>query len=158
MCVFLQKKGLYSRMQDSEEFSSLCGQNKQHATLKPRSDPELPREEEPNAAEEERCKETQPAETEYLSSRCVVFTYFRGDIGDVVDEHFTRALSQPSTFSNDVKTSRLHTGGPWKGRKSQCYTDQELSNKKQYYYASIVYANTYFYIIYRFSFMHNMIK
>lgn len=119
-----QKKGLYSRMQDSEEFSSHSGQNKQPATLKPRSDSELPREEEPNAEEEERCKETQPAETEYLSSRCVVFTYFRGDIGDVVDEHFTRALSQPSTFTNDAKTSRLHSGGAWKDggshSESQC--------------------------------------
>lgn len=42
---------------------------------------------------------TQPAETEYLSSRCVLFTYFQGNIGDVVDEHFSRALSQSSTFS-----------------------------------------------------------
>uniref|UniRef100_A0A672TE80 Vestigial like family member 3 n=1 Tax=Sinocyclocheilus grahami TaxID=75366 RepID=A0A672TE80_SINGR len=66
---------------------------------------------------EERCKETQPAEAEYLSARCVVFTYFRGDIGDVVDEHFSRALSQPSAFSNDAKTRRLHSGGPWKGRR-----------------------------------------
>ncbi|XP_056611358.1 transcription cofactor vestigial-like protein 3 [Triplophysa dalaica] len=119
-----QKKDLYLRMQDSEEFSSHCGQNKQHATLKPRSEPELQREEEQNAEEEERCKETQPAETEYLSSRCVVFTYFRGDIGDVVDEHFSRALSQPSTFTNNAKTSRLHTGGPWKDggshSESQC--------------------------------------
>lgn len=125
-------------MQDSEEFSSHCGQNKQHATLKPRSEPELQREEEQNAEEEERCKETQPAETEYLSSRCVVFTYFRGDIGDVVDEHFSRALSQPSTFNNNAKTSRLHTGGPWKGRRSQCFTDQKVITKL---YNTILYCN-----------------
>uniref|UniRef100_A0A8C1KR79 Vestigial-like family member 3 n=1 Tax=Cyprinus carpio TaxID=7962 RepID=A0A8C1KR79_CYPCA len=86
----------YSRMQDSEEFRSDC-------------------EEEQSAGEEERYKETQPAEAEYLSARCVVFTYFRGDIGDVVDEHFSRALSQPSAFSNDAKTGTLHSGGPWKG-------------------------------------------
>ncbi|XP_048048981.1 transcription cofactor vestigial-like protein 3 isoform X1 [Megalobrama amblycephala] len=110
-----QKKfGAYSRMQDSEEFPSHCGQNKQPGALKPRPEPELPPEEEQNAGEEERCKETQPAEAEYLSARCVVFTYFRGDIGDVVDEHFSRALSQPSAFSNDAKTGRLHSGGPWK--------------------------------------------
>ncbi|XP_039539517.1 transcription cofactor vestigial-like protein 3 isoform X4 [Pimephales promelas] len=109
-----QKKfGAYSRM-DSEEFPSHCGQNKQPGALKPRPEPELPREEEQNAGEEERCKEAQPAEAEYLSARCVVFTYFRGDIGDVVDEHFSRALSQPSSFSNDAKTGRLHSGGPWK--------------------------------------------
>lgn len=107
-------------MQDSEEFPSHCGQNKQPGALKPRPEPELPPEEEQNAGEEERCKETQPAEAEYLSARCVVFTYFRGDIGDVVDEHFSRALSQPSAFSNDAKTGRLHSGGPWKGRR-QCY-------------------------------------
>ncbi|XP_055072054.2 transcription cofactor vestigial-like protein 3 [Misgurnus anguillicaudatus] len=121
-----QKKfGAYSRMQDSQEFSSHCGQNKQHTTAKPRPAPELQRDEEQNAGEEERCKETQqPAEAEYLSSRCVVFTYFRGDIGDVVDEHFSRALSQPSTFTGDVKTSRIHSGGPWKdggsNSESQC--------------------------------------
>ncbi|XP_059417134.1 transcription cofactor vestigial-like protein 3 isoform X4 [Carassius carassius] len=107
-----QKFSVYSRMQDSEEFPSDCGQSKQSGALKPRPEPERPREEEQSAGEEERCKETQPAEAEYLSARCVVFTYFRGDIGDVVDEHFSRALSQPSAFSSD--TGRLHSGGPWK--------------------------------------------
>ncbi|XP_046869778.1 transcription cofactor vestigial-like protein 3 isoform X2 [Hypomesus transpacificus] len=46
---------------------------------------------------------------EYLSSRCVLFTYFHGDIGDVVDEHFSRALSQPSAFSGETKPTRTHT-------------------------------------------------
>ncbi|XP_035267425.1 transcription cofactor vestigial-like protein 2b [Anguilla anguilla] len=32
-------------------------------------------------------------EAEYLNARCVLFTYYRGDIGAVVDEHFSRALS-----------------------------------------------------------------
>ncbi|KAG8448413.1 hypothetical protein GDO86_015489 [Hymenochirus boettgeri] len=32
-----------------------------------------------------------PVKTE-LSSRCVVFTYYQGDINSVVDEHFSRAL------------------------------------------------------------------
>ncbi|XP_017540833.1 transcription cofactor vestigial-like protein 2b [Pygocentrus nattereri] len=36
------------------------------------------------------------AEAEYLSSRCVLFTYFQGDISSVVDEHFSRALSSCS--------------------------------------------------------------
>lgn len=49
----------------------------------------------------------QPAETEYLSSRCVLFTYFQGDIGDVVDEHFSRALSQSSSFSSESKPLRV---------------------------------------------------
>ncbi|XP_052004967.1 transcription cofactor vestigial-like protein 3 [Xyrauchen texanus] len=113
-----QKKfGAYSRMQDSEELH--CSQIKQKGAVKPRSVPEHHIEEEQNLGEEERCKETQPAEAEYLSSRCVVFTYFRGDIGDVVDEHFSRALSQPSAFTNEAKTSKLQSGGPWKDGGSQ---------------------------------------
>ena len=40
-----------------------------------------------------------PPEAEYLSSRCVLFTYFHGDISSVVDEHFSRALSQPSSYA-----------------------------------------------------------
>ncbi|KAF7666778.1 hypothetical protein LDENG_00090870 [Lucifuga dentata] len=50
---------------------------------------------------------SQPAETEYLSSRCVLFTYFQGDISDVVDEHFSRALSQSSTFNSETKPIRV---------------------------------------------------
>ncbi|XP_026151474.1 transcription cofactor vestigial-like protein 3 [Mastacembelus armatus] len=62
----------------------------------------------------------QPAEAEYLSSRCVLFTYFRGDIGDVVDEHFSRALSQSGTFNSETKPIRVTqpsastTAGLWK--------------------------------------------
>lgn len=65
---------------------------------------------------------TQPAEAEYLSSRCVLFTYFQGNIGDVVDEHFSRALSQSSTFSSESKPIRVTqpsasaTTGLWKGK------------------------------------------
>lgn len=39
-----------------------------------------------------------PPGAEYLSSRCVLFTYFQGDISAVVDEHFSRALSQTSAY------------------------------------------------------------
>uniref|UniRef100_A0A3Q3L8A7 Vestigial-like family member 2b n=1 Tax=Labrus bergylta TaxID=56723 RepID=A0A3Q3L8A7_9LABR len=43
---------------------------------------------------EEGPKEKQEApEAEYLNSRCVLFTYYQGDISSVVDEHFSRALS-----------------------------------------------------------------
>ncbi|XP_068428928.1 transcription cofactor vestigial-like protein 3 [Clinocottus analis] len=62
----------------------------------------------------------QPAEAEYLSSRCVLFTYFQGDISDVVDEHFSRALSQSSTFNSETKPIRVTqpsasaTTGHWK--------------------------------------------
>ncbi|XP_034430176.1 transcription cofactor vestigial-like protein 3 [Hippoglossus hippoglossus] len=63
---------------------------------------------------------TQPAEAEYLSSRCVLFTYFQGDIGDMIDEHFSRALSQSSAFNSETKPIRVTqqsasaTAGVWK--------------------------------------------
>lgn len=63
----------------------------------------------------------QPAEAEYLSSRCVLFTYFKGDIGDEVDEHFSRALSQSSTFGSEAKSIRVTqpsaSNNLWKGKK-----------------------------------------
>ncbi|MEQ2204832.1 hypothetical protein XENOCAPTIV_019217 [Xenoophorus captivus] len=71
-------------------------------------------------AESELKDSTQPTEAEYLSSRCVLFTYFQGDIGDVVDEHFSRALSQSSSFSIESKPIRVTqataaaTNNPWK--------------------------------------------
>ncbi|KAI4804651.1 hypothetical protein KUCAC02_026271 [Chaenocephalus aceratus] len=44
--------------------------------------------------QEEGPKEKQePPEAEYLTSRCVLFSYYQGDISSVVDEHFSRALS-----------------------------------------------------------------
>lgn len=50
-----------------------------------------------------------PIKTEW-NPRCVLFTYFQGDISSVVDEHFSRALRNvrspeglsPSTQSPDV--------------------------------------------------------
>ncbi|KAF4026807.1 hypothetical protein G4228_019085 [Cervus hanglu yarkandensis] len=50
-----------------------------------------------------------PIKTEW-NSRCVLFTYFQGDISSVVDEHFSRALGNvkspqgqnPSSPSGDV--------------------------------------------------------
>lgn len=105
-------------MQDFADLPAHCVQSKQ--AEKPRPEAELQRDDDEQHSEEEvRAKDSQPAETEYLSSRCVLFTYFRGDIGDVVDEHFSRALSQPSAFSNDTKSIRLPTGGLWKGKLSQ---------------------------------------
>ncbi|KAK6297388.1 hypothetical protein J4Q44_G00319710 [Coregonus suidteri] len=49
---------------------------------------------------------------EYLNSRCVLFTYFHGDISSVVDEHFSRALSQPTSYvpgSASNKSARVRT-------------------------------------------------
>uniref|UniRef100_UPI0037E82CD9 transcription cofactor vestigial-like protein 3 n=1 Tax=Semicossyphus pulcher TaxID=241346 RepID=UPI0037E82CD9 len=59
-------------------------------------------------------------QAEYLSSRCVLFTYFQGDISDVVDEHFSRALSQASSFNSETKPIRVTqpsasvNAGSWK--------------------------------------------
>ncbi|KAM9851149.1 LOW QUALITY PROTEIN: transcription cofactor vestigial-like protein 3 [Aulostomus maculatus] len=67
----------------------------------------------------------QPTGAEYLSSRCILFTYFQGDIGDVVDEHFSRALSQSSTFNRETKPIRMtqpsvsSSAGSWKDGASQ---------------------------------------
>ncbi|CAG5133245.1 unnamed protein product [Candidula unifasciata] len=46
-------------------------------------------------------KSAQPKATHYLASNCVLFTYFSGDTATVVDEHFSRALSQPSSYTLD---------------------------------------------------------
>ena len=109
LCV--QKKlSAYSKMQESMNISAHCAQGRQVQK------PEIHREEVPGAdGTGLQGKETQPAEAEYLSSRCVVFTYFQGNIGDVVDEHFSRALSRPSAFTGDAKPSKLSTGPLWKG-------------------------------------------
>ncbi|XP_072299420.1 transcription cofactor vestigial-like protein 2a isoform X1 [Eucyclogobius newberryi] len=73
-----QKLALYSKMQEThpESSSRVVGSGGP-----------------PNIKEED--KELPPG-AEYLSSRCVLFTYFQGDISAVVDEHFSRALSQTS--------------------------------------------------------------
>ncbi|KAI0210844.1 hypothetical protein LSAT2_004392 [Lamellibrachia satsuma] len=38
-----------------------------------------------------------PIHTKYLSSNCAVVTYFNGDSATAVDEHFSRALSPPTS-------------------------------------------------------------
>ncbi|XP_063299272.1 transcription cofactor vestigial-like protein 3 [Pelobates fuscus] len=62
------------------------------------------------STKQEEDEKDQPAEMEYLNSRCVLFTYFQGDIGTVVDEHFSRALSQISTFSPNIAASKSKIG------------------------------------------------
>ncbi|XP_045196296.1 transcription cofactor vestigial-like protein 3 isoform X2 [Mercenaria mercenaria] len=51
-------------------------------------------------------KSEQPKDTQYLSANCVLMTYYSGDISSNVDEHFSRALSQPSSYSPDGKVSK----------------------------------------------------
>ncbi|CAL1586590.1 unnamed protein product [Knipowitschia caucasica] len=79
-----QKLALYSKMQEAQpESSSRLGSGGP-----------------PHIKEED--KELPPG-AEYLSARCVLFTYFQGDISAVVDEHFSRALSQ-SSYSTPHKS------------------------------------------------------
>ncbi|KAA8582860.1 hypothetical protein FQN60_015406 [Etheostoma spectabile] len=73
-----QKLALYTKMQDPQDSGSRLG-------------PPGP----PSIKEED--KELPPG-AEYLSSRCVLFTYFQGDISAVVDEHFSRALSHTTAY------------------------------------------------------------
>ncbi|XP_074771220.1 transcription cofactor vestigial-like protein 1 isoform X2 [Athene noctua] len=52
------------------------------------------------------CKNKEPVKTEW-GSQSVVFTYFQGDINSVVDEHFSRALSNAK---NPQDLSTKHKG------------------------------------------------
>ncbi|NWW85476.1 VGLL2 protein, partial [Rhynochetos jubatus] len=98
---FLQKLAFYSKMQEAPESGS-------SASSSFSSHPAASIKEEDCSPEKER-----PPEAEYLSSRCVLFTYFQGDISAVVDEHFSRALSQPSSFSlGSAKAAR--NSGSWR--------------------------------------------
>lgn len=88
-----KKLAVYSKMQDSLEVTLPSKQ-----------------EEEDEDEEEEEEEKDQPAEMEYLNSRCVLFTYFQGDIGSVVDEHFSRALGQASTLHPESAISKSKMG------------------------------------------------
>ncbi|CAG5976340.1 unnamed protein product [Menidia menidia] len=77
-----QKLALYSKMQDPQESSS--------RQLPPPGPPGPP-------AIKEEDKDLPPG-AEYLGARCVLFSYFQGDISSVVDEHFSRALSQTAAY------------------------------------------------------------
>jgi len=60
-------------------------------------------------------QQQQPTSTQYISDSCVLLTYFTGDVESNVDQHFARALSQPSSFGPDYHGTTppsLHTGMP----------------------------------------------
>ncbi|XP_078256311.1 transcription cofactor vestigial-like protein 2a isoform X2 [Rhinoraja longicauda] len=100
-----QKLAFYSKMQEAADSTNISGTFSVHGSAI---------KEEDSASEKER-----PPEAEYLSSRCVLFTYFQGDISSVVDEHFTRALSQANSYSpasSGSKTSRGSTSS-WRARR-----------------------------------------
>ncbi|XP_056354092.1 transcription cofactor vestigial-like protein 3 isoform X1 [Oenanthe melanoleuca] len=78
-------------------------------------------------SKQEEDEKDQPAEMEYLNSRCVLFTYFQGDIGSVVDEHFSRALSQASSFSSETALSKSKAGLNPLWRESSTISSQRSS-------------------------------
>ncbi|OPJ66562.1 transcription cofactor vestigial-like protein 3 isoform B [Patagioenas fasciata monilis] len=78
-------------------------------------------------SKQEEDEKDQPAEMEYLNSRCVLFTYFQGDIGSVVDEHFSRALSQVSSFSPETALTKSKAGLNPLWRESSSISSQRSS-------------------------------
>ncbi|XP_062857553.1 transcription cofactor vestigial-like protein 2a isoform X2 [Trichomycterus rosablanca] len=96
-----QKLAFYSKMQEEPASGGNSFSNISAATIK-----------------EEECtpQKEQPPEAEYINSRCVLFTYFQGDISSVVDEHFSRALSQTGSYgpgsAGGNKTTRVSSS--WK--------------------------------------------
>ncbi|XP_038657642.1 transcription cofactor vestigial-like protein 3 [Scyliorhinus canicula] len=69
-----------------------------------------------NNSQSKESEKEQTPEAEYISSRCVLLTYFQGDIGAVVDEHFSRALSQSGNFHSDNPSSKpqASSSSTWK--------------------------------------------
>ncbi|XP_011910837.1 transcription cofactor vestigial-like protein 3 isoform X1 [Rhinopithecus roxellana] len=104
-----KKLAVFSKMQDSLEVT-------------------LPsKQEEEDEEEEEEEEKDQPAEMEYLNSRCVLFTYFQGDIGSVVDEHFSRALGQAITLHPESAISKSKMGLTPLWRDSSALSSQRNS-------------------------------
>nr|XP_012807174.1 transcription cofactor vestigial-like protein 2 isoform X3 [Jaculus jaculus] len=104
-----QKLAYYSKMQEAHECSASPSSSRSGSSSFSSQTPASIKEE---AGSPE--KEHQP-EAEYINSRCVLFTYFQGDISSVVDEHFSRALSQPSSYFPGCASSKAQrSSGPWR--------------------------------------------
>ncbi|OBS78574.1 hypothetical protein A6R68_19043 [Neotoma lepida] len=105
-----QKLAYYSKMQEAQECNASPSSSASGSSSFSNQTPASVKEEE-SSPEKER-----PPEAEYINSRCVLFTYFQGDISSVVDEHFSRALSQPSSYTPSCASSKAHrSSGPWRG-------------------------------------------
>lgn len=103
-----QKLAFYSKMQEAPESTSSASTSSASSSFSSHAPPASIKEEDASPEKE------QPPEAEYINSRCVLFTYFQGDISAVVDEHFSRALSQPSSYSpSSTKASR--SSSSWRG-------------------------------------------
>ncbi|KAM9059919.1 transcription cofactor vestigial-like protein 2 isoform 1-T1 [Megaptera novaeangliae] len=104
-----QKLAYYSKMQEAQECNTSPSNSSGSGSSFSSQTPASIKEEE-GSPEKER-----PPEAEYINSRCVLFTYFQGDISSVVDEHFSRALSQPSSYSPSCTSSKApRSSGPWR--------------------------------------------
>ena len=58
--------------------------------------------------------DSHPKATHYVSANCVLLTYFNGDAATNVDEHFSRALSQPSSFNAENQGTKPTPS--WRGQ------------------------------------------
>ncbi|XP_032133076.1 transcription cofactor vestigial-like protein 3 isoform X2 [Sapajus apella] len=114
-----KKLAVFSKMQDSLEVTLPSKQ-----------------EEEDEEEEEEEEEKDQPAEMEYLNSRCVLFTYFQGDIGSVVDEHFSRALGQAITLHPESAISKSKMGLTPLWRDSSALSSQRNSFSTSFWTSS----------------------
>ncbi|XP_032900776.1 transcription cofactor vestigial-like protein 2 isoform X2 [Amblyraja radiata] len=61
----------------------------------------------PATSKEEALREQERPEAEYINSKCVLFTYLNGDINALVDQHFSRALSN---YNPDARSTRGRKG------------------------------------------------
>ncbi|KAL6046099.1 hypothetical protein STEG23_023643 [Scotinomys teguina] len=105
-----QKVAYYSKMQEAQECNASPSSSTSGSSTFSNQTPASVKEEEGSPDKE------RPPEAEYINSRCVLFTYFQGDISSVVDEHFSRALSQPSSYTPSCASSKAHrSSGPWRG-------------------------------------------
>ncbi|XP_035379863.1 transcription cofactor vestigial-like protein 2a isoform X1 [Electrophorus electricus] len=97
-----QKLAFYSKMQEAQETIS-AGSSFSNLSA-------------PTIKEEDCAREKDhPPEAEYINSRCVLFTYFQGDISSVVDEHFSRALSQASNYAPSPASNKsARSASSWK--------------------------------------------
>ncbi|XP_053316672.1 transcription cofactor vestigial-like protein 2 isoform X2 [Spea bombifrons] len=104
--MYAKKLAFYSKMQEAPESASSSSSVSSVSSGSSFSSHVVP----PNIKEEDCSPDKErPPEAEYINSRCVLFTYFQGDISSVVDEHFSRALSQSSSYSpsgSNGKSSR----------------------------------------------------
>ena len=59
--------------------------------------------------EEDKDCDSRPRDTQYLTENCVLITYFSGDTASNVDDHFSRALSQPTYTQGADSTAKSNT-------------------------------------------------